>query len=43
MKEWEKLKTSDLATLNAQLRDAHLPELKVEVHSDAGGGEGDEE
>jgi len=43
MKEWEKLKTSDLATLNAQLRDAHLPELKVEVHGDAGGGEGDEE
>jgi len=43
MKEWEEMKASDLAALNAQLRDAHLPELKLEAHSDAGVGEGDEE
>jgi photosystem II stability/assembly factor-like uncharacterized protein len=43
LEQWEKLKASDLAALNAQLRDAQLPELKVEVHGDAGGGEGDEE
>jgi photosystem II stability/assembly factor-like uncharacterized protein len=43
MKQWEQVKTSDLAALNAQLRDAHLPELKLEVHSDLGMGDGDEE
>jgi photosystem II stability/assembly factor-like uncharacterized protein len=43
MKQWEQVKTSDLAALNAQLRDAHLPELKLEVHSDPGMGDGDEE
>jgi hypothetical protein len=43
MKQWEQLKTSDLAALNAQLRDAHLPELKLEVHGDPGMGDGDEE
>jgi hypothetical protein len=37
------MKASELAALNAQLRDAHLPELKLEVHSGAGVGEGDEE
>jgi hypothetical protein len=43
LKEWGKLKASDLGALNAQLRDAHLPELKVEVRGDSGAGEGDEE
>ncbi len=43
MKEWEEMKASDLAALNAQMRDAHLPELNLEAHSDAGVGEGDEE
>jgi len=43
MKQWEEMKASDLAALNVQLRGAHLPELKLELHSDAGPGEGDEE
>jgi len=43
MKQWEEMKASDLAALNAQLRGAHLPELKLELHSDPGAGEGDEE
>jgi photosystem II stability/assembly factor-like uncharacterized protein len=43
MKQWEEMKTSDLTALNAQLRNAHLPELKPEVHTDMGAGEGDEE
>jgi hypothetical protein len=43
MKQWEEIKTSDLTALNAQLRNAHLPELKPEVHTDMGAGEGDEE
>jgi photosystem II stability/assembly factor-like uncharacterized protein len=43
MKQWEEMKASDLAALNVQLRGTHLPELKLEAHSDAGAGEGDEE
>jgi photosystem II stability/assembly factor-like uncharacterized protein len=43
LKRWEEMKASDMAALNAQLRDAHLPELKVDAHSDAGAREGDEE
>jgi hypothetical protein len=43
LKQWEEMKASDVPALNAQLRDAHLPELKLEVHSGAGMGEGDEE
>ena len=43
LKRWDEMKASELAALNAQLRDAHLPELKLEVHGDAGMGEGDEE
>jgi hypothetical protein len=43
MKYREEMKASDVSALNAQLRDAHLPELKLEVHSDPGMGEGDED
>lgn len=43
LKAWEELKTSGLATLNSQLRSAHLPELTLQVHSDPGPGEGDED
>ena len=43
MPQWESLKGADLAALNAQLRDAHLPEIKLEVNSDMGAGEGDED
>jgi photosystem II stability/assembly factor-like uncharacterized protein len=43
IKGWEAMKTSDLAALNAQLRGAHLPELRLEVHSATGDGEGDED
>src|SRR5579863_5687518 len=43
MPQWESLKGADLAALNAQLRDAHLPEIKLEVNSDMGTGEGDED
>ncbi len=42
MKQWEQTK-AELTALNAQLRDAHLPELKLEVHSEMGMGGGDEE
>ena len=30
MQQWEAVKTQDLAALNAQLRNANLPELKLE-------------
>jgi hypothetical protein len=43
LKQWDEMKVSDLPAINAQLRSAHLPELKLEVHSDPGMGEGDEE
>jgi hypothetical protein len=43
LKQWEEMKASDVSALNAQLRDAHLPELKLEVHSNPGMGEGDED
>ena len=43
MKQWEQMKTADLPALNAQLRSAHLPELKLEEHSNPGAGEGDED
>ncbi|MGB7586000.1 MAG: glycoside hydrolase [Terriglobales bacterium] len=43
MKEWEEMKTADLAALNTQLRIANLPELKVELHSDPEMGGEDEE
>jgi photosystem II stability/assembly factor-like uncharacterized protein len=43
MKQWETMKASDLAALNVQLRSANLPGLKLEAHSDAGAGAGDED
>jgi photosystem II stability/assembly factor-like uncharacterized protein len=42
-KEWDEMKASELPVLNALLRDAHLPELKLESHSDSGMGDGDKE
>jgi hypothetical protein len=31
LKRWESLKTSDLPALNRDLRQANLPEIKIEV------------
>jgi hypothetical protein len=31
MKRWEALKTSDLPALNRELKQANLPELKIEA------------
>nr|MDP9263663.1 hypothetical protein [Acidobacteriota bacterium] len=35
MKRWEAIKTSDIPALNQRLRDANLPELKLEAERDA--------
>jgi hypothetical protein len=35
MKRWEAIKTSDVPALNQQLREAKLPELKLETDSNA--------
>jgi photosystem II stability/assembly factor-like uncharacterized protein len=43
LKQWEAMKASDLPALNAELRRAHLPELTLKMHGDAGMGEGDED
>jgi hypothetical protein len=34
MKQWEEFKTTDLSTINRQLRDANLPEIRPEQKPD---------
>ena len=43
MKRWDAVKTSDLPALNRTLRDANLPELKIESHPHKDEGAMDEE
>jgi len=42
-KQWEELKTADLAALNRQLREANLPEIKLISKSEAEDDSGDVE
>ncbi|MGH9651777.1 MAG: hypothetical protein ACRD3I_15095, partial [Terriglobales bacterium] len=43
MKRWDAIKTSDIPALNQRLREAKLPELKLEEQKDAeDGGENEE-
>ena len=43
LKQWEQFKSSDLANLNSALRNAGLPEIRVDASPQAAGQQGDEE